>query len=243
MNLMYKKYLLILLVCFFSFKSNSQEFAIGIKGGLNNNSIGDIISYGGSFQNGQPNEVFSATNDLGYHFGAFVNIEFGKLFIRPEINYVELNNSYKFPDKVSEWSTSKIEIPILLGYKIFKPVSIYVGPGFDFYNDVTLFGANNTDGVSSINYYKSTTTFNFGLNVEFKRFGIDLRYQMANKETIEERQDFDFSATGVNQADIYAYKPSQISLSLNIFLFRTNADDIGGAFANLFKNNKCYCPY
>ena len=77
----------------------------------------------------------------------------------------------------------------------------------------------------------------------FKRFGIDLRYQMANKETIEERQDFNFSATGVNQADIYSYKPSQISLSLNIFLFRTNADDIGGAFANLFKNNKCYCPY
>ena len=66
---------------------------------------------------------------------------------------------------------------------------------------------------------------------------------MANKETIEERQDFNFSATGVNQADIYSYKPSQISLSLNIFLFRTNADDIGGVFANLFKSNKCYCPY
>ena len=149
---MKRQYLIIVICLLTSFLSNSQEFAIGIKGGLNNNSIGDIISYGGSFETGHPNEIFSATNNIGYHFGAFLDIEFGKLFIRPEINYVKLNNTYEFPNKDSEWSTNKIEIPILIGYKIFKPISIYVGPGFDFYDKVNLFGANNTNGESTIDY-------------------------------------------------------------------------------------------
>ena len=230
---------LLLFLCAFA---NAQEFAIGIKGGINNNSIGDIITVGSNGANGPVAGLnFEPVKEIGYQFGAFLNIEFGKLYIRPEINYVDLNNSYKFPKTDSEWLTNKIDVPILIGYKIFKPVSIYVGPGFNFYDEVILHGANNTDGESTIDYYKSTTTLNFGVNVEFKRFGVDLRYEMANKETLEERQDFHNSVYGVNQADIFAYKPSQISLSLNIFLFRTNGEDISDIFSNLFRGNSCDC--
>ena len=229
-----------ILVCFFSY---SQEFAIGIKGGLNNNTIGNLNSRGGSFQTGHPDEIFTPNNKMGYLFGAFLNIEFGKLFIRPEVNYVELKNSYDFPNLESNWSTNKIDVPVLVGYKIFDPVSIYLGPGFNFYSDVILDGANNTHGPSAIAYYKSTTTLNFGVSVEFKRFGVDLRYEMANKETPEELQDIHHSVYGTNLTDVFSYKPSQISLSLNVFLFRTNADDIGGLFSGLFRSNKCYCPY
>lgn len=224
---------------------SAQEFAVGIKGGLNTNSIGDINSRGGSFETGHPDELFSPNKEIGYQFGAFLNIEFGKFFIRPEINYVQLNNSYSFPQAETSWSASKTDIPILLGYRIIGPIAPYVGFGFNLYGDVKMESANNTPGKTNINYFNSTTTLNFGINVEFKRFGIDLRYEMGNTETEEELQDFIFSgngATGVNLADILPYKPSQFSLSVNIFLFRTNADDIGGLFSGLFKG-KCHCPY
>ena len=231
---------------FFSFSIFSQEFAVGIKGGLNNNTIGDINSIGASFETGHPDELFSPEQKMSYQFGAFLDVRFGKFFFRPEINYVDLKNSYVFPEGVSEWSTTKIDIPILIGYTIFNPVSVYVAPGFNFYNNVTMESANNTQGPSDINYYKSATNFNFGVNIEFKRFGVDLRYEMGNKETEVERQDFIFSrdgALGINQADIYSYKPSMVSLNVNIFLFRTNSDSMKGLFAGLFKGKKCHCPY
>ncbi len=225
--------------------SYAQEFAFGLKGGFNNNSIGEINSIPGSCV-GCPDESFSANNDVSFLVGAFLNVEFGKLFVRPEINYVDLKNSYTFPEGESQWSTSKTDIPILIGYKIFDPVSIYAGPGFNFYGDVTMESANNTQGESAINYLKSTTTLNFGVNVEFRRFGIDLRYEVANKDTEIERQDFIFSGDpglGINQADIFAYTPSQINLSVNVFLFRTNSEDARGFLSGLFRKDKCHCPY
>ena len=240
---MNKPYLLVTLLFFIYTFSNAQEFALGLRGGLNNNTIGDINSIGGSFQTGHPDEVFSPNKKTGYQFGAFLNIEFGKFFVRPEINFVELKNSYDFPNSESKWSTSKMDIPLLIGYKIYEPVSIYVGPGFNFYDDALLEGANNASGASKINYISSATTFIVGVNVEFKYFGVDLRYEMGNKEILEERNDMHFSDFGINQADIYSYKPSMISINLNVFLFRTNAEDVGGIFSGLFRNKKCYCPY
>lgn len=221
----------------------SQEFAIGIKGGLNNNAIGDINSRGGSFQTGHPDEVFSPEKQMSYLFGGFVDVSFGKLFIRPELNYVDLRNKYTFPREESNWATSKVDLPILIGYKVFDPVSVYAGPGFSFYDQVTIEGANNTHGQSVINYYKSSTTLNFGVTVEFKYFGVDLRYQRNMKEVEYEFQDMHHSVYGINLADYYAYTPTMISLNLNIFLFRTDAENIGSIFSGLFKSDKCYCPY
>jgi len=221
---------------------NAQEYAFGIKAGFNQYNIGDIISYGGSFPGGQPNEVFSPNKEIGFQFGAFLDIAFDKFYVRPELSYISNKNNYSFPVKASNWRASKINFPILVGYKVFDPVSIYLGPSFDFFTDVTLEGINNEKGASPINYEKSATSIMFGVQVEFKRFGIDLRYETGLKETSEERQDFHFSDYGINQADIYAYKPSQISLSVNVFLFRTNSENIGGLFSGLFKSSKCYCP-
>ena len=221
----------------------SQEFAIGLKGGINNNTIGDINSRGGSFQTGHPDEVFSPDKQMSFLFGAFLDVSFGKLFVRPELNFVDLKNKYEFPREESNWATTKIDLPILIGYKVFEPVSVYLGPGFSFYDEVTLEGANNTHGESNINYYKSSTTLNFGVTVEFKYFGIDLRYQRNMKEVPYEFQDMHYSVYGINLADYYTYNPSMISLSLNIFLFRTDAENVGSIFSGLFKSNKCYCPY
>lgn len=236
-----KQPLILVLLLTLCSSANSQEYAIGIKGGLNYYNIGDLNSRGGSIQAGKPDEIFTPNNEMGTQFGAFLNVAFGKLYIRPEINFVSNKNNYDFPLKTSRWTASKINVPLLVGYKIYDPISIYVGPSFSFFSEMNLEGANNSTGESPINYSKNTSNLMFGIQVEFKRFGVDLRYELGLKETEEELQNIHNSAFGTNLTDVYSYKPSQISLSLNIFLFRTDGDDIDDFFSNLFRKNVCDC--
>jgi len=240
----------ILLLAFFLSSSifiyAQPEYAIGIKGGFNYYNIGDINSRGGSIQSGKPDETFTPNKEIGYQFGAFFNVQFGKLFIRPELNFVSNKNNYDFPNKTSHWKATKTDIPILLGYKIYDPVSIYVGPSFSIFNKMTMEGANNLPSDGPIEFEKTATSFMIGVQVEFKRFGVDLRYETGSKKTIGEIgnnwHDFYQSIYGINIADIWPYKPSQISLSLNIFLFRTDGTEIGNIFKG-WGGDKCKCPY
>jgi hypothetical protein len=43
---------------------------------------------------------------------------------------------------------------------------------------MTLEGANNNSDPNPINYEKTTTSLMFEIQVEFKRFGVDLRYEI-----------------------------------------------------------------
>lgn len=239
-----KHYLLITICLLTSWLSISQEFTLGARGGFNYYSIGDINSRGGSIQSGMPDEEFSPQKELGYQFGAFFNIEFGKLLIRPELNFATHKSRYDFPNKEAFWKRSRIDVPILLGYEVFDQITIYVGPGFSVFKDATLDGVQVTsfsDGGPDLD--KSAMFLNFGIMVKAGRFGIDLRYEMNSKETEEELLDIINSAYGVNLADAYSYKPNVISLSFFIDILKTDKDDIGGFFSGIFQNNKCYCPY
>ncbi|WP_345005209.1 outer membrane beta-barrel protein [Snuella lapsa] len=241
-----KKHLLLALYLLICLYANAQEYAFGIKGGFNYYNIGDINSRGGSIQIGKPDETFSPNKELGTQFGAFLNIAFNNLFFRPELNFATHKNNYNFPIKTSKWNASKINVPLLIGYKVFDPISIYTGPSINFFKDMTIEGANNIAGRSPIIYEKTVTNIHFGIQAEFKYVGVDLRYELGIKETQGEHgdnyQDFHNSAYGINIADIWPYTPSQISLSLNVYLFRTEEGEIKGFFSNLFKGNKCYCP-
>ena len=241
---MNKQNLLLVILSLIGLCTYSQEFTIGARGGLNYYSIGDINSRGGSIQAGKPDELFSPQKELGTQFGAFLNIEFGKIFIRPELNFASHKNSYDFPDKRASWKRSRIEVPILIGYEIFDPITIYTGPGFNFYKDARLDGVQVTtfsDGGPDLE--KSAMNLNFGIMLKAGRFGIDLRYEINSRESEEELLDIIRSEYGVNLADLRSYKTNIVSLSLFIDIFKTDKDDIGGLFTGLFQSNKCYCPY
>jgi len=241
---MNKHHLLIIISIITAYTINAQEFTLGARGGFNYYTIGDINSRGGSLQGTPPDELFSPQKEFGTQFGAFLNIEFGKLFIRPEINFASHKNRYDFPNKEAFWKTSRIDVPILLGYEIFDPITLYAGPGFSFFNEATLDGVQVTsysDGGPDLE--KTAMQLNFGIMLKAGRFGVDLRYEMNSKETEEELLDIIRSEYGVNLADLRSYKPNVVSLSIFIDILKTDKDDIGGFFSGLFKNDKCYCPY
>ncbi|NEW78442.1 MAG: PorT family protein [Gelidibacter sp.] len=222
-------FIVLLLMAFAN--SYAQEITIGIKGGVNFNSIGELYHNGnasGLGINVTPNDdtVFSAEKEMGIQFGAFGMIAFDKFFIRPEVNYVSSKNNYPLALKTANWTSTKIDVPILFGYKIYEPVSLYVGPSFSSISDMKLEGVEQGSSYPYV-YKKSSTSINAGLLVEVGRFGIDLRYQYGITKVEELRVNIDRGIYGTNIADLLEYNPSQIQLSVHINILKINSKDRG----------------
>jgi len=221
-----KPLFIIILLTSFSFV-HAQEYTFGIKGGINFNSIGELYHYGlpsGGGVNANPaiDTYFTADKEMGTQFGAFGMIAFDKFFIRPEINFVSLKNSYPLAKKTANWTSKKIDIPILLGYKIFEPVSIYAGPVFSKISSMELEGVEYP-----IVFEKSAMNLNAGILVDFRRFGIDLRYEYGFKPIEAQEVDIVRATYGTNRGRLLEYNPSQIILSVHINLLKINASDRG----------------
>ncbi|MFA5298189.1 MAG: outer membrane beta-barrel protein [Lutibacter sp.] len=222
-----KPLFIVILLISFSF-AYAQEYTFGVKGGINYNSIGDLYHYGNHSDMGtgvtpDDNTVFKAEKEMGTQFGAFAMIGFNKFFIRPEINYVSSKNNYPLALKTANWTSTKIDVPILFGYKIYKPVSLYAGPSFSSISDMKLEGVEQGSSHPYI-YKKSSTSINVGVLADFGRVGIDLRYQYGITKVEKLMVDIDGDIYGTNIADLLEYNPSQIQLSIHINLLKINGE-------------------
>ena len=221
-----KPLFIVILLISFSFV-NAQEYSFGLKGGINFNNIGELDHYGlarGGGVNAVPSTdlIYPADKEMGMQFGAFGMIAFNKFFIRPEVIFVTSKNSYPLALKTSNWTSTKIDIPILFGYNIYEPFSIYVGPAFSNISSMELEGVQ-----SPIVFEKSAINLNAGIIAEFGRFGIDLRYQYELKPTADQRIDIVATSYGTNVAHFLEYNLSQIQLSVHINIIKINSDDRG----------------
>ena len=196
----------------------SQEIKIGVKGGFNLNEIGELYHYGndsGLGINVTPNEdtVYKGEQDIGTQLGVFVMVNFDGFFIRPELNFVSLKNAYVLANNTVDWTANKIDFPILLGYEIYKPISVYGGPIFSSISNLKLEGL---DYGKVISYNKSSIGFGVGILMEFDILGVDIRYQYAATKEKAQRIDMNRDSTGTNIADLLEYNPSQITVSIHI---------------------------
>jgi hypothetical protein len=166
-----KKTILIMCLAFgFSQISNAQ-IAFGLKGGLNynSNSIKETST-----------DVFSgAKSKTGYHAGIWLRLKVPVLglYLRPELVFTNLENEvfYEFTQKTTGYSFQKIDIPLLLGKKIFGIGNVYIGPSFQY----ILASDFEINDISSIDSKGFTMGLQFGGGVEFGKLGIDLRWERA----------------------------------------------------------------
>ena len=98
------------------------QFEFGVKGGLNYDSLGDVDYDDISATN------LSAGSKTGYHIGAYGKIDLVLFYMRPEIQFTKINSGFDGKDI----GLSKIEAPILLGYKILGPLSVFAGPSLQY---------------------------------------------------------------------------------------------------------------
>lgn len=223
---MNKHFLLLLFFSTISINSFSQEFSygLGLKGGVNYSMGGEVRgSKSGANYWG---ETVQGVGGLGFHGGAFAQLNFGKLFFRPEFVYSSLNQEFEIPIKDSNTvlSAETITVPLLVGYNIYGPVDIYAGPVYSKVLEASIEGEQNNDPVLNI----QNTPFNVqaGVKVEFGRFGLDIRYE--HSLSTEERQAIDFDNNlfgspngGANKAWINDGRLNQVIVSATFKIFGT----------------------
>lgn len=164
---------------------SQTTFSYGLTGGINF-PMGGQITGKESPPNGDWSETIEGKGEISYHGGVFGQVNFGKLFIRPEIIYTSLKTTFEFPTQPSIYSVETFTIPLLVGYNIYGPIDVYLGPVYSNILDASLEGDEYTDPIVVQN---TPLNAQIGAKVEFGRFGLDLRYERSLSTAEDQQRD------------------------------------------------------
>ncbi|MBK9508197.1 MAG: PorT family protein [Cytophagaceae bacterium] len=171
-----KKAILILAAICISNLSMAQ-FTLGIKGGINFSSM---VTNAGSFSQ---NIKESKDTKTGYSFGVYSRIG-KKLYLQPEVLFATKGGKVDFvpvgggsPVSV-DIKTNNIDIPILIGYKLFNRIRINAGPVASIkisedqkFLDELKKVTNDVDAA----FENATFGYQAGVGIKLLGFEIDLR--------------------------------------------------------------------
>lgn len=164
-----KKQILICSVFFLTaiFTINAQKTAWGATASLIYASNGELIKdVSGVIDNKGEGEV-------GFNVGIYGNLNLGMVYIRPKLVYSQTSSGYNLDaDTATEnFKFSTIDLPVLVGIKIIKPISIVLGPAFRYIVNSDIEGLTYKSIENDI-----TVGANIGVAVIIGRIGIDLIY-------------------------------------------------------------------
>ena len=153
----------------------SQKIDIGAKAGLNYNFGGDLSEVISETGNNFENVLAGADNKAGYHFGFWAKVRLLGLYVRPEIIYTQLNNSYSSdPDNLdTDFKMKKLDVPVLIGAKIFGPLHFYAGPSIQY----IIKSDFSQSEFENINTNDLSVGLQIGTGLELGRLGVDVRWE------------------------------------------------------------------
>ncbi|UII80274.1 outer membrane beta-barrel protein [Flagellimonas sp. CMM7] len=178
----------------------------GIKAGLSYNKNGDLI---GSVGDAGQNISEGAEGKAGYHVGFWGKLDFPKIYLRPELVYSKTKSSYDVNGDSNDYDISKLDLPVLLGYKLIGPLHIFAGPAFQYTlkNDL---GDIEVEDVEN----DFTVGLNAGVGVNLGKIGVDVRYERGFSEN--EARIISNNITDIDgRVDS---RPSQIIFALSVKL-------------------------
>jgi hypothetical protein len=179
-NMKAKSFFIIALAAllFCSLEQEAQTFTTGIDAGVSVTSV-KFSDVGQAFTN-----AIQGKNIIGFEGGLFERINLGPIFIKPmllasyqsgTINFYNLNGTV---NSSSQFDYGKIEVPVLLGIKLFKVLRVEGGP---VYNCIY---TKDYDYDNKIKINPSGLGYRIGANVEFKRINLGFAYQgLTNKSS------------------------------------------------------------
>ena len=150
------------LIAFLSTSLLQAQFEFGVKAGLNYDSLGDV-NY-----NDISATQLSAGSKTGFHVGVYGKLDLLLFYLRPELQFTKINSGFQNTDI----GLSKIEAPILLGYKVLGPLSAFAGPSFQYILDENIEGTTLTDIEENF-----TVGLQIGTRLSLGRFGLGIRYE------------------------------------------------------------------
>jgi len=185
--------------------SFAQKIDVGAKAGLNYNFGGDLSEVSSEVGNSFENLIAGADNKAGYHLGLWAKIHFLGLYIRPELVYTQLNNSYSNSTENvdTDFKTKKVDIPILIGTKLVGPLHIFAGPSFQYVTKSD-FSQNEFENIRKKDF---TAGLQIGTGLELGRLGVDVRWEKGFSNDV----DGDFANTDIRVDN----RPNQIIFGLS----------------------------
>ncbi len=175
-----RKLSLTLLVIFGLTQMTFAQIDFGVKGGLNYNLDSfksvkeDIISDFGK-------------SSSGFHGGVWLRFNLGSLSARTELVYTQLKSDFKIaPDLISEKNTAtftykKIDVPVLFEFNFLRLLYAYAGPSFQYAlnSNVKIKDIVKDSDIAN----KFSVGLQTGLGVKFGKFGVDVRWERAFKDS------------------------------------------------------------
>ena len=150
------------LIAFLSTSLLQAQFEFGVKAGLNYDSLGDV-----NYTDISTTQL-SAGSKTGFHVGVYGKLDLLLFYLRPELQFTKINSGFQNTDI----GLSKIEAPILLGYKVLGPLSAFAGPSFQYILDENIEGTTLTDIEENF-----TVGLQIGTRLSLGRFGLGIRYE------------------------------------------------------------------
>ena len=142
-------------------QSSGQGSNWGLRGGLNYNSNGELLSEVSDLPK-------NAKSNAGFHLGVYKKIDFLGFFLRPELVYTETTSSYNGDDL----SLSKIDLPFNLGSGFIGPTYIFAGPSLQY-----VLSSEFADVATASSLKDISVGANFGVGLSLNKINIDLRYE------------------------------------------------------------------
>ncbi len=190
--------LITLLFALFSTATFAQQgSSFGVKGGLNYNANGNYFESVGE-------NAKHPDRNIGYHIGIFGKIG-NRIYFKPEVIYTNTQSDYNG----ITLKMQKLDAPLLIGLKVLGPVSVFGGPSIQYIINSKF----DTITVENIKQDYSIG-LNFGIALNMKEFGIDLRYERGFNKN---EGNFINTNLGGNTSRIDT-RPDQLILSLSIKL-------------------------
>ena len=166
-----KKVLVAVLLVVGMSQYTEAQLQFGVKAGVNYNSD--------SFKDVSNDVLNGAESRTGYHAGIWLRAKLPVvgLYLRPEIVYTELVNNVNYersgvPTK-TDFTFRKIDVPILLGKKIFGIGNVFAGPSFQYIMSSD-FGLSDLTEISTDEF---SLGIQLGFGIEFGRLGVDVRWE------------------------------------------------------------------
>jgi len=216
--------LLISLTSFSFSQMNAQQFQVGLKGGINKTSGGEITGIDSGVPADYTSDTFEAVGEIGFHGGGWVQVNFGKFFVRPELVYSKLESRFDFPQGPTLFEVEELSAPFLIGYNIYGPLDVYGGVAYKNIISATIERIEPTDNPAEVTIQNTPFSAQFGVKAQFGFIGVDVRYDYSLSSAEPYNVDFqsdnsDFDIPTVNRATLNDLRLNQIIVSLTLKLW------------------------
>ena len=174
-----------ILILFFLFTSSMlvAQGNLGVNFGLNDDNFGSIEN----IKTKVDDYNLDLKNSTGFQLGLFTEIDLITFYIRPEINLIFskskngtaftniddstsiLNESINIAEHT--YKSTDIQVPIIFGYKVLGPISLFAGPTFKY----NLSNSSNFDLEEIKDKYNLSILL--GTRVKIRSFSVGLRFE------------------------------------------------------------------